>query len=287
MLMTRSYINMSFRPCDSLSEIEAVTALENCILDVRAKMTEDLLWLNYEKTEFLWVGSRQQLAKVSTNSIKVGEANVTPVSSARNLGAWLDSHLDMSTHVSKTCGSGCYYPYNIRRIRKFLSREHTEQLVHTFITSRLDYCNRPLYSVLDCQIMKLQRVMNTNARLIYCARKFCHITPIRIELHRLPVRRRIKFKILLIVYKVTYIKILTPKHLSDLIAVLPSSNYDLLHNYYSTLFSVRSTEKKKTMGEWLFENAAAILWNSFPLSLRKAGTINKLRDHLKKDDDRS
>ena len=74
-------------------------------------MTEDLLWLNYEKTEFLLVGSRQQLAKVSMNSIKVGEANVTPVSSARNLGAWLDSHLDMSTHVSKTCGSGCYSSY--------------------------------------------------------------------------------------------------------------------------------------------------------------------------------
>lgn len=50
-------------------------------------MKEDLLWLNYEKTEFLLVGSRQQLAKVSINSIKVGEAYVTPVSSARNLGA--------------------------------------------------------------------------------------------------------------------------------------------------------------------------------------------------------
>ena len=98
----------------------------------------------------------------------------------------------------KLCGSACYYLYNIRRIRKFLSREYTEQLVHAFVTSRLDHCNRPLYSVLDCQIMKLQRVMNANARLIYCARKFCHITPIRIELHRLPVRRRIKFKILLI-----------------------------------------------------------------------------------------
>ena len=145
----------------------------------------------------------------------------------------------------KLCGSACYYLYNIRRIRKFLSREHTEQLVHAFITSRLDHCNRPLYSVLDCQIMKLQRVMDANARFIYCARKFCHITPIRIELHRLPVRRRIKFKILLIVYKVTCIKILTPKHLSDLIAVLPSSNYGLLHNYYSnTVFSEKHREEE-------------------------------------------
>ena len=146
---------MSFRPSDSSSELEAVTALENCILDVRAWMREDMLWLNDEKMEFLLVGSRQQLAKMSINSIKVGEADVAPVSSTRNLGAWFDSHLDMSTHISKPCGSAFYYLYNIRHIKKFLSREYTEQLVHAFITSRLDYCNSLLYGVPDCQIMKL------------------------------------------------------------------------------------------------------------------------------------
>ena len=31
-----------------------------------------MLWLNDEKTEFLLVGSRQQLAKVSINGIEVG-----------------------------------------------------------------------------------------------------------------------------------------------------------------------------------------------------------------------
>ena len=37
---------MSFRPSDSLSELEAMTALKNYILDVRAWMREDMLWLN-------------------------------------------------------------------------------------------------------------------------------------------------------------------------------------------------------------------------------------------------
>ena len=78
------------------------------------------VWLNDEKTEFLLLGSRRQLAKVSINSIKIGEANVATVSSARNLGAWFDSHLDMSTHISKTCVSACYYLYNICHIRTFL-----------------------------------------------------------------------------------------------------------------------------------------------------------------------
>ena len=87
---------MSFRPSDSLSEVEAVAALENCIRDVHAWMREDMLWLNDDKTEFLLIGSRQQLVKVSINNIKVGESDVAPVLSARNLGAWFDSHMDMS-----------------------------------------------------------------------------------------------------------------------------------------------------------------------------------------------
>ncbi|CAH3136333.1 unnamed protein product [Porites lobata] len=36
----------------------------------------------------------------------------------------------MSTHVTKTCASAFYYLYNIRHIRKYLSRESTGRLVH-------------------------------------------------------------------------------------------------------------------------------------------------------------
>ena len=63
---------LSFILSDSLNKLEAVTVLENCILDVCAWMRGDMLWLNDEKTEFLLVSSRQQLAKVSINGIKVG-----------------------------------------------------------------------------------------------------------------------------------------------------------------------------------------------------------------------
>ena len=49
-------------------------------------------------------------------------------------------------------------------IRKYLSRESTERLVHAFITSRLDYCNGLLYGAPEYQIKKLERVMNASAR---------------------------------------------------------------------------------------------------------------------------
>ena len=68
-------------------------------------MHQDELKLNDEKTEFLLIGTRQQLAKVSINSIKVGSVDVSSAREARVLGVRLDSKLTMSTHINKTCGA--------------------------------------------------------------------------------------------------------------------------------------------------------------------------------------
>ena len=48
-------------------------------------MSEDKLKLNDDKTEFLLVGTKQQLAKVSTKDIKVGCVEISPSSSVRIL----------------------------------------------------------------------------------------------------------------------------------------------------------------------------------------------------------
>ena len=59
--------------------------------------------LNDGKTEFLLLGTKQQLAKVDINSITVGESVVNTKPVVRNLGFWFDSQLSMSTHISKLC----------------------------------------------------------------------------------------------------------------------------------------------------------------------------------------
>ena len=94
------------------------------------------------------------------------------------LGVWLDSNLSMGDHITKTSSAAFYYLYNIRRIRKYLSKKCTETLIHAFISSRLDYCNSLLYGLPAYQIQKLQRVQNSAARLVFEESKFCHITPL-------------------------------------------------------------------------------------------------------------
>ena len=73
-----------------------------------------------------------------------------------------------------------------------------------------------------------QRVMNASARLVYCAPKYCHVTPLLRELHWLPVRLRVDFKILLVTFKILHG--VAPSYLKDLVSVLPDSRYQLRRN---------------------------------------------------------
>ena len=148
-----------------------------------------------------------------------------------------------------------------------------------FITSRLDYCNGLLYGAPEYQIKKLQRVMNASARLVYRAPKYCHITPLLRELHWLPVRLRVDFKILLVTFKVLHG--VAPSYLKDLVSVLPDSHYQLRHNNNGILLERPRLRTKKTMGDHPFSIAAPILWNSLPLPIRQETSIDSFKCSVK------
>ena len=137
------------------------------------------------------IGTKPQLAKVQLNDISIGQCEITPTSSVRNLGVWFDSTLSMNSHINKTCSLAFYYLYNIRKIRKYLCRETTEKLIHAFVSSRIDYCNSLLFGLPAYQIHKIQKVQNAAARLIYNESKYRRITPLLYNLHWLPVTFRI------------------------------------------------------------------------------------------------
>ena len=60
-----SQLYLSFRLADGLSsQTDAIQAMERCIEDIRHWMVSDRLLPNDEKTEFLLIGTRQQLSKV-------------------------------------------------------------------------------------------------------------------------------------------------------------------------------------------------------------------------------
>ena len=106
-------------------------------------MERDKLKINDDKTEFLVIGSRQQLLRIHQYSVRVGTIDIKPVKVARNLGAWFDSHFSMSTHISMSCSAAFFWLHNIKRISQYLPRDKLEMVLHAFVTSRIYYCNGP------------------------------------------------------------------------------------------------------------------------------------------------
>ena len=136
----------------------------------------------------------------------------------------------MVEHVDKICKTSYYHLRNISKIRKYITEETTEILVHAFVSSKLDYCNSLLYGLPKHMISSLQSVQNTAARIVTLTKKFDHITPVLIQLHWLPVHFRILFKVLLLVYKA--LNGMAPLYITELLS------------YRTCSRTLRSTDQK-------------------------------------------
>ena len=253
---TQLYV--SFKPDDVNAHDEAIRAMEDCIKDIRNWLIESRLLLNDDKTEFLVIGTRQQLNKLSPSVLHVGDHTIDSSVNVRNLGSIFDNSISMDSHINQICKTAFYHIHNIRRISKYLSQESLKILVHAFVTSRLDYCNSLLYGLPKFQISKLQRVQNAAARLITNTKKYDHITPALYNLHWLPVFYRISFKILILTFKAIYN--MSPSYISNLVSIKSCSAYSLRSN--SSLFLDRPKGcMLSTLGARSFYAAAPTLWN--------------------------
>lgn len=81
-------------------------------------------------------------------------------------GVTCDEFLTMSLHSNEICMSACCHLWNISRVRRYLPYHTTGQLIHAFVTIKLDNGNVLLYGLPKDQIAKLQRVLNSAARLL-------------------------------------------------------------------------------------------------------------------------
>ena len=121
----------------------------------------------------------------------------------RLLGVIVTLDLSLDKNVTAV-SSKCFFQLRqLRRVRRSLDDESVATLVHAFVMSHIDYCNGLLAGAPKVVTDKLQRVMNSAARVITNTRKFDHgLSHVRNEiLHWLDVPESVTFKLCLSVYK--------------------------------------------------------------------------------------
>ena len=164
-------------------------------------MIRNNLKINESKTEFFIITSSFLKQSFDNLYIMDGDSNIVSSKSVRNLGVIFDKCIKLDYHIYSVCKSTYFLLRNIGGIRSILSNDACDQLIHSLVTVRLDYCNSILYGLSDNSLYRLQKIENTAARIFARVPRFAHISATLFDLHWLQIRYRITFKIGILTYQ--------------------------------------------------------------------------------------
>jgi len=178
------------------------TAVSECVEDVARWFLENELLLNPAKTEAVLFGTKTQRDKIpSASGIDITGTVVLFRDSVKLLGVTLDSVLTMDRHVTEVIRSCSYHTRALRHVRPLLTLDVAKMINHNIVSSRLDYANALLHGTSVYNIIRLQVAQNSLVRTVCQAPRSACATELRRQLHWLPVRQRISYKVAVITYK--------------------------------------------------------------------------------------
>ena len=163
--------------------------LSSCIDVINEWMIQNTLRLNQDKTEFFLIANRNVSAALSDISLKLGELYTQRSTSIKNLGVTFDDSLTMYSQINTICKSVNFHIRNIWRKRRFITTEACHHIVRGLVLSLLDYANSLLFGAREA------------ARLVMSCGRDQSSTDLLRELHWLPVKQRIIYKLILYIYK--------------------------------------------------------------------------------------
>lgn len=259
----------------NVPSLSGLSLLETCTSNLQRWFWQNDLLLNPDKSDAIFFGTRQRLHNLP-QSLSVAGSNITPSDRLKTLGVTLDSTLTFGPHINNIVSSCNFHLRALRHVRRSIPQNIANTIACSIVSSRLDYCNSLLYNTSDKYMQKLQRVQNNLARVVCNVNRLDRpsIELLR-ELHWLPVRKRINFKIATITYRV--IQQHQPAYLDSLVRryiptrTLRSSDQGLL----------TKPSSHTVTGSRRFSCCAPVVWNSLPLHVRSADSISTFKTRLK------
>ena len=141
------------------------------------------------------------------------------LTSTKEKGAWLDEHLTLKGHIKRKCRIATVNIQHIHLISHYLTQDTTQTLVLGIVMSHLDYLNAIFSCLPDKDMVNLQRIQNTGAKLVLQKDKLASSTECLRALCWLPIRERTAYKILTLVFK--SLNNQAPVYLQDLLCECP------------------------------------------------------------------
>ena len=232
-----------------------------------------MLKLNDDKTEVLYISFPYFSKSLPNPILKIDQSSISPTTSARNIGVIFDNCDQMREHIKSVCRASHFHLRNIGSIRCYLTPKTCASLVHSQISSKLDYCNSLRIKIPETQINRFQRIQNSAACIVSRRPHHKHITPVLENLHWLSVQQRIMFKVVLFIFKC--LNGLAPPYLAELITVKENScNCQLRSDGCLQMLNNK-------FGDRAFSICRPVLWNRLPKCMKEINSLDKFKKELK------
>jgi hypothetical protein len=271
------YLIDSFDPGKPPNEENCVKRLESSLQNISNWMASNMLKMNPNKTESAIFISRANQPKVNTFDIEVAGERIKTSDSLKYLGVWFDKHLTMEKHISTKCSAAIINIKSISSIRRFINLDTAKLLATSLVLTHLDYSNSVLCGLPKKSLTRLQRIQNWAAKVVLHREKFSSSTDALITLHWLPIKERIDFKVICMVFKC--LNNMAPTYLSSRLKIKTYSR--------STRSSKKGVTlevpfvKKSTFAARAFSVHGPQLWNSLHTDLQQTTSFNVFKRCLK------
>ena len=113
----------------------------------------------------------------------------------------MDEELTFKKHIQNKSRVASRNLFNLRKLRRHLSRESMEILVHGLVMSHLDYCHGVLGLLTNASLKLYVKVQSMASKTILGRNKYDSVREAIMELQWLPIRERINYKIMMWVFK--------------------------------------------------------------------------------------
>jgi hypothetical protein len=261
---------------DPKNPSSSLDQLRTAISDIRTWMITNKLKINDDKTEFLVITKPHLTSRMKDLKIKIGGHDIPATNSAKNLGVIFDQTLSMEKQINSVSRANLFHLRNISNVRRLLSDSASSLLIHSLVTTRLDYCNILYHGLPKKLTKKLQRIQNIAARIQTQTSSYDDVTQILFSLHWLPVRARAKYKLLITAFKAVNGQ--APKYISNLIQpYVPAKS--LRSKKQGRL--VKPDLRLDMFGRRSFAYAAPHEWNNLPVSLKTMTSFPTFKQQLK------
>jgi len=239
------------------------------------------LKLNPQKTQCIFIGSRQNIAKIPTDTvIDFQGCCIKPNTTVKNLGVHVDRYMTFETHIDhiyrKVMGTLIY----LNHIKNKIPTETRIAVIQTLALSIINYCLNIWGSTNKTQIQRTQKLQNFAARVaLGNVNKYDHITPHINKLKWLKVHQKYTYNTCILIHK-----IIQGNYPNWLLPIQTTGNITGVHTRQNNSLYIRRSNTET--GARNMQIRGLVIWNQLPENIRNISNQKtfktKVKEHLLK-----